>query len=116
MGLINLDDITPGMTLGGDVCDRSGRVLLAKGQTVTEKQLRIFKMWGITEANIEGAEREEILAKAAAQIDPELLKQAEMEARVLFMHADVDDPVVKELMHLYTHRYVHRKASENDHA
>jgi hypothetical protein len=54
MGVISLDAIKPGMILAGDVKDRNSRALLSTGAEITEKHLRIFKMWGILEAHIQG--------------------------------------------------------------
>ncbi|MGZ3595494.1 MAG: HDOD domain-containing protein, partial [Syntrophales bacterium] len=62
MGIINLEDIQVGMVLAGDIRERSGRVLLASGSEITENHLRVFKMWGITEADIKDVEKEEIAA------------------------------------------------------
>ena len=63
MSVINLEDIKPGMTLVGEVRNRRGQVLLAGEIEITEKHLRVLRMWGVTEAEIEGVEREQLAAQ-----------------------------------------------------
>jgi hypothetical protein len=108
MGTINLEDIQPGMVLEKDVIDRSGRTLLGANQEIRERHLRIFKMWGVTEADVLNITKEEISAKASAQLDPALLREAEEEARDLFCHADMSHPFNRELFRLLTFRMVNR--------
>ncbi|MEO5378773.1 MAG: hypothetical protein H7832_13475 [Magnetococcus sp. DMHC-6] len=52
MPIIPIQEIQPGMTLTTDIRDLSGRLLLSGGQIITQKSLRVFKIWGITEAEI----------------------------------------------------------------
>jgi hypothetical protein len=100
MAIINIENISPGMVLASDVKDRAGRVLLAAGNAVNEKALRIFKMWGVTEAEIEGIQQEDVEARAAASVNPEHLRAAEQRVRDLFRHCDAEHVVVKELTRL----------------
>jgi hypothetical protein len=106
MGIINLEDIQEGMILADDIKDRNGRVLLAGGSKISEKHLRVFRMWGVTEADIQGIEREELAANIVAQLDPSLLKEAENETRERFYHLKMDDPFIMELFRLLTLRIV----------
>jgi len=110
MGVINLEDIHEGMILAGDIKDRSGRVILAGGNTISEKHLRVFRMWGITEADIRGYEKEELAANIVAQLDPLLFQEAENQIRERFRHVDVEHPFIKELFHLLTLRLVRRRS------
>ena len=57
MGVINIRNLEPGMVTAGDVTDSRGQIILGKGRKITEKHLRIFSMWGVTEAKIEGLMR-----------------------------------------------------------
>lgn len=102
MGVISLDGIKPGMILAGDVKDRNGRALLSAGAEITEKHLRIFKMWGILEAHIQGGEQEDAYSKTASEIDPDLLREAENRTAELFCHNDLAHPFIRELFHLIT--------------
>jgi hypothetical protein len=110
MGIINLEDIQPGMILETEIQDYSGRLLLGAGSEITEKHLKIFKMWGITKADIRGIEKEEVAVRATAQIDPLLLEEAEAEGRELFRHTDLEHPCIKELFRLITLRMVRHKS------
>lgn len=112
MGTINVEDVQPGMTLEKDVIDRSGRILLGTGETIRERHLRIFKMWGVMEADIRNVEREEVSAKAAALLDPVMLREAQEKLRELFRHASMQHPFNSELFQLLTFRIVKRRLSE----
>ena len=105
MGIINIDDVKKGMTLADDIKDYRGLVLLRVGTEMMEKHLRICKMWGITEADVEGVDSRDVAAQAAAAIDPERLQAAEAKAREAFCQTDLNHPMMQELFHLYTLRH-----------
>ncbi len=113
MAIINIENISPGMVLASDVKDRAGRVLLAAGKEVSEKSLRIFKMWGVTDADILGVEQDEIAARAAAAIPPEVLRAADQRARELFTHCDSEHLVIKELIRLVALRLARKMEETN---
>jgi hypothetical protein len=114
MGMINVSDVRAGMVLGADVQDRNGRVLLAKGIEISEKHIRIFKMWGITEADIQGVALEDVAAHEAAAIDPALREKAEEAIHGIFRFADCEQPGMKELARLATMRYVRTMTEAQD--
>jgi hypothetical protein len=108
---LNIQDIEPGMVLGAEVKDRTGRILLSKGTTITEKHLSIFKMWGVVNATIENADKEKIEAKAVAAIDPAALQQAQDEADQLFRFTEAQDhPFIVELKRLSAIRIAQKRA------
>ena len=113
MAIINIGSISPGMVLAVDVKDRAGRVLLAAGNEVTDKSLRIFKMWGVTEADIRGVEQEEIAARAASLVKPEILRAAELRTHDLFRNCDTEHLVIKELMRLVALRLARKMEEPN---
>jgi len=113
MGIICLEDIRPGMILGKDLKDRNGLVLLREGHEITEKHLKILKMWGIIEADIQGVTREEVISKTASQVDPDQLREVENQAREWFHHTDLRHPFMKELFHLLTLRKALQKLGED---
>jgi hypothetical protein len=113
MALINLDNLEPGMILATEVKDRSGRVLLSAGSEVTEKVLRIFKMWGVTEADIQGVEKADIEAKTVASLRPESLRSAELHVNTLFQLCDQDDQVIKELKRIAVIRAARKEEDNN---
>lgn len=104
MGLISISDIRPGMVLAGDVRDRNNRVLLAAGQEITEKHVKIFKMWGVTDADVKGAEQADMVVQDMAEVDPMTYQDAEKVTLDKFRHADMNHPGVKELARLATLR------------
>lgn len=106
MGVINLEDIESGMILGRDIINRTGLVLLKAGEEITERHLRILRTWGITEADIKGIEKEEIMEKAEAEIDPQVLEEATTKALEIFRHTDREHPFIKELFQLVKLRLV----------
>jgi hypothetical protein len=113
MGVINVENLEPGMLLASDVKDRGGRVLLTAGQEITEKHLRIFRMWGVTDADVQGVEMEEVASKAASSVDPQALLKAEEHMKWLFQQANTDNPFMKELLRLVTLRAA-RKTEGDD--
>lgn len=110
MGKINIDNVQEGMVLNDDVKDHRGMVLLSAGKTISEKNLRIFRMWGITEVDVKGVEKEDILAKAMAEVDPLLRHEAEKNALDLFYHTDRNHPAIIELFQQCTMRFIRRKS------
>lgn len=105
MGIINIEDVEADMVLARDVKDRSGTIILAAGAEIKAKHIRIFKSWGITEADVKGVEQEDLTTAATARIDPALLKEVETEADDLFRHNDRNHPAVDRLYHLFIRRH-----------
>lgn len=88
------------MTLKSDVCDRSGRLLLPAGCELGDKQLKIFRTWGITEADIvrDSEEAPDEAEEDVDAVDPLILAEAEQAISELFRHNDPQHPMIKELM------------------
>lgn len=114
MGKINISDVRGGMVLAADVQDRNGRTLLAKGVEVSDKHLRIFKMWGITEVDIQGVALEDVAAQEAAAIDPAAREKAEVEISELFRFTDAEHPGIKEISRLAALRFVRSLTEAQD--
>lgn len=53
MALIYVDDLVGGMVLAEDLFTPSGRFVLAAGASLQEDHLKIFKSWGVVEADID---------------------------------------------------------------
>ncbi len=100
MGVLSLEAINPGMVLAGDVKDRNGRVLLSAGSEITERHLRIFKMWGILTVQVHGEEKEESPLPMTSAPDLEEIQRVEREVAELFCHHDLSHPFIKELFRL----------------
>ena len=108
MARIDVCELEPGMVLASDLRDRDGRCLLSKGVKLTLKHLRIIKMWGVVEADVEGMSEKDIETKKTAHIAPEILEAADSLTRKRFIHTDLEHEAIRQLLHIC----VLRKANE----
>ena len=95
---VNIHKIKDGMIPAKDITDQTGRLILASGNEITRRHIKIFQAWGITEVTIQedGAEAESLIETKAVEI-PE---QVQHEVSELFQHMDQNHPAVSELMEL----------------
>lgn len=100
MGMVNVDDLRPGMVLSKSVLAPNGRFLLGEGTNLEDKHIRALKTWGAVSAEVEGVSREEAEAEADAVIDPIILERAEELVSPLFALNDETDDVVQEMQRL----------------
>jgi len=98
MARLNLDDLRAGMVLAADATDLSGRVLLRAGTALADNHLRMFRMWGLGVADVEGDEPAASATDALAQIDPIRRDAVQTRVRERFRHNDPDDAVIAQLM------------------
>lgn len=96
MALIKVDKLKSGMVLAEDVCDGGNRLLLSKGQELEARHMRIFKMWGIFQVDVEGGEPDP--ADDTAGSDD--AREAMVREAVLgcFANLDMAHPVVREVL------------------
>lgn len=104
MGLISISELKPDMVLAHDLSDRNGRFLMSKGSVLTQKYIKICKIWGVIEADIVGISQEDTEAIALKEFDASTIAAAEENARKYFLHCDMDHPAVRELFRLCTLR------------
>ena len=102
MGLVKINQISPGMALAEDLRDARGRFLLPSGAGLTARHIRVLKMWGVIEANIEGIAAEDVEDTATREIDPALMKMAEKIVYRRFRYSGIDHPATQELFRLCT--------------
>ncbi|HDQ41385.1 MAG TPA: HDOD domain-containing protein [Desulfonatronum sp.] len=103
MGILALEDIQPGMILASDLRTSQGRLLLPRQAAIEAKHLRMARIWGISEADIEGV---------IDQPDKNVLDSADPALRDLFQEilawrfANHDGKVqpMRRLMDLFVHR------------
>jgi hypothetical protein len=100
LGKILTDNLLPGMILGADVRDRSGRLLLGTGTELSERHLFILRTWGVIDVEIAGAEEGGDDSNSAKIVDPDLWAAIEKKIAPLFSHSDDSHPAIKELMRL----------------
>ena len=108
MNSVKIKLIREGMITATEVKDRTGRILLASGKTITSKHLKVLKTWGITEINImsskESPSGSEQIDKSIS-VDPSIIKEMDQ----LFQFTDRRHPVVSEFYNLC----LARKAKED---
>ncbi len=100
MGTINVGDLQAGMVLASEVKNMNGQLLMPSGLSITEKHLGLLKAWGITEVDVEGVNKEDVVSQATAQMDPAILAAAEASTRELFKNTDMNHPAIVELLNL----------------
>lgn len=100
MAKVKLRDIQEGMILADDVIDQNGMLILSSGQNITDKHLRTFKAWGVTEVNIEDDRQGEtevcLTEKNAENVSVEVKKQVDE----LFRYTEKQHPAMAELMEI----------------
>ncbi len=89
MGMCSIHSLEPGMVLAREVVAPNGRRLLPPGAPLTAKHIRILKMWGVPEADIQGATEQSVHSQAMGDFDPEMLAQAEAWAAQAFRLNDM---------------------------
>ena len=112
MGKIDIEHLTEGMILEDSVKDLHGRVLMKEGSPITEKSIKILKMWGVVEVTVVNPAVGGEDVPATNSIDPKFLELAESEAAVLFRHVSRKDPFVEELHRLATLRIAKLRSKE----
>lgn len=96
MGTIRLKKVKPGMVLADDVRDVKGRLLLARGKPIGPEHIRIFKIWGIPQLEVLGAQ-ETAEPTPALPVDPARLEMMRTQAEALFRHTDREHPAIEEI-------------------
>ena len=102
MGVIKIKDLKADMVLIGDIKDHRGRLLISKGTVLNEKYLKICKMWGVVEADVNGISPEEIYASAVNNFDATTIAAAEEIVQKRFCHNNMGHPAIRELIRLCT--------------
>ncbi len=97
MSRINVDDARPGMVLASDLFSEQGRLLLPKGTEIEDRHLRILNIWGVTEVDVVGVERDVAAAGAISEMSPEVIEACRARVEPRFVLNDLDYPPIKEL-------------------
>jgi len=96
MGVLHINDLKEGMVLAEDVENRHGDILLPEGRPLTAKDILIFKTWGITEADVEGIDRDKVEKSEMESLSPSVIASIEKEVAELFPEVS-DNPVMEEI-------------------
>ena len=104
MGYVAVDKLKQGMVLDENVHDINNRLLLSKGQKISQNNIRILKIWGVTGVSIIGKEigNDEVDTSPINDNNTELIKNT---INILYRNADLDNPIIKQL---YKSSLVHR--------
>ena len=106
MALISLKHVQPGMVLATDAVAAGSRLLLRAGSEITEAHLQTLRMWDIAGVDVQGVSREDVVARAAAQLDAATRDAIEAELDTHFRFTDRSHPLIAELFHLARLRMV----------
>ena len=75
MGIINLNDILPGMRLDADVRNDRGQLLMKAGIKLGAKEIEMLKSWGVTEANIHGVDQETLFQQSLQGVEQQVVDE-----------------------------------------
>lgn len=87
MAILKINELAPGMTLTEEVRGANGRFLVGAGAVLTEKHLRVMKLWGVVEAAVAETEGRQD-GEPEPALDPRLGKLCEERVDDLFTLAD----------------------------
>jgi HD-like signal output (HDOD) protein len=114
MACLSVDDLKNGMVLSEDVLDINAKLLLSKGQQITPKQIRVLKIWGITEVDVVG--KKDKKNTETPQADPEIIREVKASVKEIFRNVDLKHPAIKEIFELsIAHRSQNHKQASIDH-
>jgi len=92
---LSLGRLKPGMVLAEPVHNFQGMLLLDAGATLTGKQIRILKSWGVTKISVEGESKRKKGGRAESGSEARLAVEKELKKKF----SDVmSDPVMMEIM------------------
>ncbi len=106
MGRVNIDELEPGMVLSAPVKNRDGQVMLGQGAVLTDRHLRLFKIWGVCDAQIEGGAGETPeQIESDLRLDPSRRSDNdEVDERFRYVQQDELMMQVKEEVKRYIHQ------------
>ncbi len=113
---LKIAELKPGMVLAQDAKDLNGRVLLSSGNRLSEKHIKVFKAWGVTEVAVEGADEpvESRGKPLSGNVDEKTIVKIRQEMNSLFRHTDIRHPAIRELFNLcVTRKLAGRVVREN---
>lgn len=104
MGVLHVDEVKVGQTLGEDIQTPQGMKIASKGNQVSERHLKAFKAWGVTKVLIQGTisaedgiEKEEVACDLGCQASIELIDH-------IFSKTDKSNPFIYELYEVVVKR------------
>ncbi len=95
MIVVPTDKVKCGQILAAEVRDINGRLLLSKGHTIEPNHIRIFKIWGISEVHLVGADCHDDTSDPL--MDSAMIEQTKKSVETLFCHVDLEHPAINEI-------------------
>lgn len=109
MKRLSMHELVPGMILESPVRDQKGRFIIPAGETVTEKHIRICKIWGATDIWVKTSDSDDHApARSGTEIPEPVRFQAEQKVRERFGGNDLENEFLAKVFDMA----VHRKAME----
>ena len=84
MGILNINDLKEGMTLAADVKNKHGNIMIRQGMTLSEKHIMLLKAWGISDADVDGFDRDQLNEEEMKTVSPEVIEVIERDLRAFF--------------------------------
>lgn len=104
MPIIDIQRAEPGVVLAADVKDKRGNILLRAGAELTEAHLRSLSMWGVRTLDIEA---DEDVRDPLADLDPDVLAEAEAEVAERFRPVEFrDHPFLDALLECAVEQWI----------
>jgi hypothetical protein len=88
MGILNINELKEGMVLAADVKNKHGNIMIRQSMTLSEKHIMLLKAWGIPEADVEGADRDQLHQEEMKTISPEVIEAIEKNLSEFFPPLD----------------------------
>ncbi|MFP4668413.1 MAG: HDOD domain-containing protein [Desulfobacterales bacterium] len=104
MEKISPHNLAEGMVLARDVKDQNGRLLAPSGQEITDKLIRIFKIWGVGELWVKSHEDSDMPADAEPPVPEDIRRKAEELVGYRFQYNDLNEPFTDELFRISVER------------
>ncbi len=97
---IPIIELKEGTLLSKDVTSPNGQLLLKKGMPLTDKHIKAFKMWGITEF-----ETEEESDTPLLNFEPHILAEADTTLQKHFYGSDLSNPLLSKIYSFCLNRF-----------
>lgn len=114
MALIRISNIKLGQIVSTDVKDRSGRILLTANTELTEENIKIIKSWGVVEIEVKGEISDAIDDSSLTQVNPEQLRDIDLELSKRFRFLNKSHPFIHELFDVCLRRKLLAKGLSKD--
>ncbi len=100
---IPISELKEGTILSQEVTGPNGQLLLKKGMPLTDKHIKAFKMWGITEF-----ETEEESDAPLLNFEPRILAEADTTLQKHFYGSDLSNPVLSKIYSFCLNRFAQK--------